>query len=275
MLMAMKKMDYTKIALTYEQQLQQLKNRGLKIANERLLLHLLEVRGYYRLSGYWYPLLKNKEKHVFKENASFETVCGIYDFDTKLRQLVINVIEDIEVATRAKMTHVMSHSQGAFWHTDTALFSDISNHKKTLDKIKFEFKRSDAKFIRTFKEKYTNTIPPSWITFEVVTFGLLSSLYKNMKPGKNKRKIANFFGINNGTFQTWLHSLVYVRNLCAHHSRLWNRELRIRPEMPNKIKYKWIGQTNVSNSNLYIILCIINYLLFTIAPKNNFAQSNN
>src|SRR5690554_7777841 len=85
----MNKPPYTKTALSYAEQLQQLKKRGLTIKNEQKALHLLEVISYYRLSGYWYPLLADKKNHQFKPTATFETAFSIYKFDRELRLLVI------------------------------------------------------------------------------------------------------------------------------------------------------------------------------------------
>ena len=119
----MSKVLYSKPALTYAAQLQQLKDRGLQVPNEAKALHLLEAVSYYRLSGYWYPLLSNKEQHVFKVDASFDTAFNIYKFDRELRLLVLRELEKIEVAVRAKMIYVLSHSRGVFWYLDTKKFA--------------------------------------------------------------------------------------------------------------------------------------------------------
>ncbi|MGV8136034.1 MAG: Abi family protein [Mangrovibacterium sp.] len=118
----MTKMPYTKPALSYADQLQQVKSRGLIIPNENEFLRLLELKSYYRLSGYWYPLLADKQNHIFKPGASFETAWQMYQFDRDLRQLVINEMEKIEIAIRAKMIYILAQSFGVFWHTNPALF---------------------------------------------------------------------------------------------------------------------------------------------------------
>lgn len=71
-LLKMSKIPFNKPPLTYSQQLQKLKERGLIINNEKKTLHILESVSYYRLSGYWYPLLQDKQNHVFKKDATFE-----------------------------------------------------------------------------------------------------------------------------------------------------------------------------------------------------------
>ena len=256
-----KKVSYNKPALSYADQLQQLKSRGLNIADESEFLHLLELKSYYRLSGYWYPLLADKQKHLFKAGASFDTAYRIYQFDRELRQLVTNEMEKIEIAVRAKMIYILSHHYGAFWYTDPNLFIDKKKHSDTIDKISIEYHRSDAQFIRAFKNKYSNPLPPCWTAFEIMSFGSLSKLYNNFKPGRSKREVARWFGVDDKTFGSWLHSLVYVRNVCAHHSRLWNRVMRIQPAYPTTPNLRWLNNTSIQNNRTYYILSIIIFLL--------------
>jgi abortive infection bacteriophage resistance protein len=147
----MPKVPYNKPALSYQQQLQQLEERGLEIGNKPKAYHLLESVSYYRLSGYWYPFLKNpKSDHVFKEGASFDAAFDIYCFDRELRKLIAGEMEKIEVAIRAKMIYILSHSKGAFWFKNRLLFKKRSRHTDSLDKLKKEKERSDEQFIKSF-----------------------------------------------------------------------------------------------------------------------------
>ncbi len=161
------KVPYTKPALSYSDQLQQLKDRGLIIDNEAKALHLLEVVSYYRLSGYWFPLLEDKCKHTFKKNSSFETAFNIYKFDRELRLLILQELEKIEVAVRSKMIYILSHSKGPFWYLDSTNFGKPAKHADTLSKIGNEFQRSDEEFIQAFRNKYSDSLPPSWMMLEV------------------------------------------------------------------------------------------------------------
>ncbi|MBK7882892.1 MAG: Abi family protein [Chitinophagaceae bacterium] len=268
----MSKIPYNKLPVIYPDQLQQLKNRGLIVNNENKALHLLESISYYRLSGYWYPLLQDKKKHQFKPEANFDTAFSLYCFDRKLRQLVISELEKIEIGVRAKMIYVLSHQYGCFWFKDAHLFKDPVKHANTLGKIGEEYRRSDEEFINAFRNKYSDPLPPSWMIMEITSFGTLSILYKNLKPGREKRAIANYFGLADSVFETWLHSIVYLRNICAHHSRLWNRAMSIRPQIPQNPRKIWISNTNIRNSRTYFILCMIKFLLQTVNPKTGFSS---
>lgn len=268
----MSNIDYTKPSLTYQQQIDQLKKRGLLINNNEKALHLLANISYYRLSGYWYPLLIDKQAHIFKPNATLETAFSLYCFDRELRQLVLAEIEKIEVAVRAKISYVLSQKHGPFWFQQQTLFNNPVKHAETLTKISVEFARSDEEFIHAFKNKYNNPLPPSWMMMEITSFGAMSQLYKNLKPGREKREIAHYFGLSDSVFSTWLHSMVYLRNVCAHHTRLWNRAMSIRPQIPDAPRKTWLQNTQIQNDRTYFILSMVAYLLQTVNPHNRFIQ---
>ena len=265
----MSKVPYNKPALSYADQLKKLKQRGLIVNDESTFLNLLEKKSYFRLSGYWYPLLSDKVKHIFKPGADFDTVYSIYLFDRSLRQLVIRELEKIEIAIRAKMIYIFSHQFGPYWYTEPSNFKNTQEHSDTISKITDEYSRSDARFIKAFKRKYSNSLPPSWIAFEIISFGSISRLFAEFKSGKSKREVADYFGLDDTTLASWLHGLVYVRNVCAHHSRLWNRVMRIQPVKPHNPKNQWLSNPSIPNNRTYYVLSMILYLLNSINESNS------
>ncbi|MDR0863823.1 MAG: Abi family protein [Candidatus Symbiothrix sp.] len=268
----MAKVSYTKIFHSYQEQITLLKSRGMQFSDENKALHLLENISYYRFSGYWYPLLADKHNHVFKSDANFETAFNLYKFDRELRKLIISELEKIEVAVRSKTAYILSTECNAFWIEDTALFANTAKHRTTLAKIGDELSRSDEEFILSFKSKYSNPYPPSFILLEITSFGALSRLYENLKSGKAKRDIANAFGLPDKVFMSWLHSFVYIRNVCAHHARIWNRWLRIQPLFPKNATNTWLINKQVGNNRMYYALSMILYMLNTVNPKHTFRQ---
>ena len=277
----MSKIAYTKPSLSYEEQLSQLKSRGLLITNEKKTLHLLEVLSYYRLSGYWFPMLAHpKKNHIFKTDSNFENAFQLYCFDRELRQIVMSELEKIEIAVRAKMIFILSQEHGAFWFQNSVLFINPLVFASTISKMGNEFNRSDEQFIKSFKKTYNDPLPPGWMATEISSFGNLSYLFQNLKPLPSKRSIANFFGLDESTFASWLHCIVYVRNICAHHARLWNRDLRITPKIPINPANNWLkvisSQHSITkkeyllNSKIYFFLSMIQYFLNTVSPENAF-----
>lgn len=108
---------------------------------------------------------------------------------------------------------------------------------------------------------------------EVTSFGSLSMLYKNLSGTRDRRDISRYFGLDNSTFESWLHSIVYVRNVCAHHSRLWSRVMRITPAIPTNPVYNFLNsRKSISNNRTYFLLSMIIYWLNIISPEHSFKQ---
>jgi abortive infection bacteriophage resistance protein len=275
----MGKGSYQEPFLSYAEQISLLKSRGLFFKDETQALNLLESISYYRLSNYWHPLLEDKHNKIFKENADFDNAFNLYKFDAKLRRIIMAEIEKIEIAVRSKMSHILSLSNGSFWLENENLFSDTEMYATMMSKIKEEVGRSHESFIVSFRKEYSNEVPPAFMALETTSFGTLSKLYKYLKLSKNKQEISQFFCLHNVVFESWIHSLVYVRNICAHHARLWNSQMRIKPlhiksnKNPQTVhKNTWLKNNQVCSNRMYIVLSMIIYLLNIINPKHSFKQ---
>ena len=217
----MLKIPYSTPFLSYAAQLALLKSRGMKFADDEKALHLLENISYHRLSSYWHPLIADRQNQIFKPGATFETAFNLYKFDHELRLLIISELEKIEISVRTKMAYLLSVRHGTFWIDNPALFANTAVYQATLSKIDEEMSRSDDENIVSFKLQFSNPYPPSFMTLEVTSFGTLLRLYNNLLPGKLKKDIAANFGLPDTVFASWLHSIVSIRNVCAHHERLW------------------------------------------------------
>jgi abortive infection bacteriophage resistance protein len=268
----MSKTIYSKPVLTYKAQLASLKSSGMSFDDENKALYLLEKIGYFRLSAYWHPLLADKRNHVFKPNVNFETAFSLYKFDRELRKLIGAEIEKIEVAFRAKIAHELSIAYNPFWIEDAHLFSSAMNFQAILDKIGEEYLRSNEEFIGYFKSKFSNPLPPADIILEITSFGTLSRLYRNLKSCKAKRNIAKSFALADVVLDTWMHSLASVRNMCAHHTRVWNSIMKIQPLSPRKPQNSWLNNRTICTNRIYYVFSMIIYLLNTVNPNHTFKQ---
>jgi abortive infection bacteriophage resistance protein len=267
-------MIYNKGPYTIDKQIQQLRERGLLVSDEGLAEHYLAHVGYYRLAGYWWPMQSDKANHIFKANSKFEDVVSLYNFDRELRILLFDVIEKIEISLRTKLIYHLSHEFDPWWFQNTTLFQDTGALIVTLATIKEEIDRSKDTFIKDHKKNYKEDLrfPPAWKTLELTSFGSLSKLYGNLKNTiKSKDTIADELGAVNHTYlPSWLQSIAQIRNYCAHHSRLWNRNLPGTPKLLPKPPYLWVKEIPTDTSKLYMHLCIMRYLVNIIAPGNSF-----
>lgn len=272
---------FDKKAFTLEEQVAQLQARGLQIKHPRIAEKYLINISYYRLGEYWYVMQSDKENHIFKPNSNFMDVIALYNFDAELRLLLFDVIEKIEISLRTKLIYYLSLEFDPWWFQNFDLFDNSKELVKTLSSLEGEIERTKDVAITNHKKKHKDDgrFPPAWKSLEQTSFGALSKLYGNLKnSAKSKDFIAKEFGAVNHTFlPSWLQSIAQIRNFCAHHSRLWNRNLpstvKLLPKPPNP----WIvDEENIPKqhefSKLYVHMCLMKYILNTIIPKNEFTQ---
>jgi len=92
-----------------------LRQRGLIINDESYAISQLSIISYFRLASYWRPMESDKTTHRFKPNSNFDNAVSLYYFDKRLRALLSQVIQSIEIALRTKVIHHISLKYGAFW----------------------------------------------------------------------------------------------------------------------------------------------------------------
>lgn len=275
------KQNYCKPALTIDQQLDLLVARGLTIPDRDKARHYLNYIGYYRLSGYFLTFQQSTSgtvPHFFKKDITFKDVLDCYIFDRELRLLVMDAIERIEVAFRACISNTMSESHGPHWFMNSTHFIPRFKHAELLDRIRRETFHSSVtsarnhprreSFIHHYYETYSHTdLPPSWMVVEVMSLGTLSSIYASLASRDMQKIICQPFGINHLVMESWLHTLTYLRNLCAHHARLWNRQFSIKPTIM-KAYQKQLGR----NATFYAQAAMLYVLMYIIADGSQWQR---
>ena len=248
----------------------------MQISDRNKAIQYLENIGYYRLSAYMHPLLKRpKTAHQYKEGATFKQVMMLYRFDKKLRLLMFNEIEKIEIAIRCAVMQIPADMIGnPFWLTDSSNFLDSSKFNETMQAISKEYSKSKEEFILHYKRTYSNTYPPSWILGELLTIGNVNAIYRNIKQNRIRKRIAKRFGLHINVFESWLTVIAVTRNACGHHARVWNKQNAIQPAIPNNPTGAWITLPTDS-MRAYFDLCIIKYFLDIISPDNDMLEKMN
>ena len=279
------KIIYSKKPLTIRQQIAKLKSRGLLFDDEDLASDYLSNISYYRLRAYTYPFQNNSDEeadHAFlKKGIRFKDIIELYCFDRRLRSLVFNAIEKIEVSFRAKIVQTYSETtNNSHWYEDSSLFRQASKHEVLLEDIQREINRSNEDFIKHYKSKYSSPLrPPSWMTLEVVSLGTLSRLYELLIKDENKKRIAQMYGLSKiDIMENWMHALSNLRNCCAHHSRVWNRRFIVNLQFPTRTPPTHLfldreTMAKVHKNKLFAYLCCIKYVLDIISPGNDFKQN--
>ncbi|EPU6914862.1 TPA: Abi family protein [Pseudomonas aeruginosa] len=295
---------YLKPWMSFDDQLNQLIQRGMTITDRDRALECLARIGYYRLSGYWYAFRERSGELVlldggkkpgrlrvtrvatdtFKQGATFQNAVDLYVFDKQLRLLVMDALERIEIGLRVDITHSLGALDPCAYMQPGLLHGDFSGriipktgnsrHKDWLDRHNQLISRSKEDSIQHCRDKYGLPLP-LWIVSEVWDFGTMSTLFSGMREA-DQDAISAKYDISNGrTFASWLRSLNYLRNVCAHHSRLWNRNIIDQPKLPPEREIPWVapfvGNTRAL-ARCYLLLCITRHLIRVVNPRSTWPQ---
>lgn len=271
-------MKYTKPFFSIQAQIEILKLRGLTIADDAYAEKTLSVVSFYRLRAYTYPFQDNSiSSHPFIKSVTFEEIFQLYQFDSELRQLIFSALEEIEIALRTQIIYHFSKSYGSHWQLNPSIYRDTARFAQQIQTLNEEIDRSDETFIKHYKTKYTSpTQPPSWMSIEVASIGLLSKIYMNLKRGSEKDAVALYFGLKKfEVLENWMLCFTNLRNICAHHGRLWNRRLTANPTLPYNTVHPFLSKNDINNvypNKLYAVICCMVYTLNSIESKNSFKQ---
>lgn len=274
-------MKFTKPSLTIDQQLQLLADRWLRIENADEAKRYLEHIGYFRLSGYFKPFQNSDDR--FLPNSSFEEILDIYVFDRKLRLLTLDAIEKVEISLKAVINEKMTASGWIFWYLNPENFElEFRNNAKIyadfLDLAGWFAKNptKHALFVEKYFEKYVSeTHLPSWMLLEEMTIGNVYNLLRVLN--KNYRQaIADSYWIDEKDLCHWVLILTNIRNISAHHSRLWNKRYVIKPRTKDRtlghifLKYP-AGDSGTSEAVpcYFNVALIVHFLLKSI--NRNFS----
>lgn len=266
-------MKFDKIPLTFEQQADLLLSRGLKCEKD-ILVDVLKKVNYYRLSAYWLDF-RNKDDS-FKKGITLDIIRKRYTFDRQLRLLIIDAIERVEIYIRTQLVNILAIRHGTFSYRKKETFPNLDSRqfKDFQKKIDIQVNRSKKYtiFVKHFFEKYDENRNdlPVWMLAETLTFGTMYTMFRGVS-GTIKQEIAESLGIKDKVLNSWLRAINAIRNTCAHHDRLWNRELGYKILIPNKDK-KWHEPVGIPNNKLFAIFTILNYSLSFVAPNSNWKK---
>jgi abortive infection bacteriophage resistance protein len=266
-------MSCNKPAKTYAEQLEILKSRGLLVADDARALHCLEHHNYYRLSAYRFPLTVQGNPDQFLPGIRFDDLWNLYHFDRTLRQFVAQAVKRVEISVRSRWAYVLAHIHGPQAYEHVTVFYHAQRHTEALARLDEELARSHEDFVPHYKNKYHMPRPPIWAACEVMSFGLLSRFYENIKRNSERKQISTTYGLSPETLESLLQHCAYIRNLCAHHSRLWNRRFTITLQLPQSSPPAVIPNLNRAQDRLiYNTLVLLVHMLGVIEPASTWSH---
>lgn len=285
MAMSPPKVPYTKPHLSLPEQIAKLRSRGLAVNDETKARHYLSIVGYYRLSSYCYrleePPTANCRSHKFRDGTSFDDVIRLYVFDQRLRSLMLEALERFEIAARTVWAHELSAAYGPHAFLNPQHFEVRETYAKNLVALFSETRNAvkTSEEVAHYHEHYNDPeLPPVWTLVSLMSFGELFHWIRNTASTPVKLKVAQAFGFSNiQLFESVARSLNVVRNICAHHGRLWDQRLTMR--MPLIEKYLIVPMVAVqkpaqveADNRMYNCIAVLAHILLTLTADSSWPQ---
>jgi len=258
------KIPYLKPHLSTSKQIAKLEAKGIIFEDIEKSKHILSHINYYRLKFYIISP---------KYNSFDKDILRLYNFDKKLRNLVITAIESIEVSIKTQLCAILTRKYGSHPHLNRELFN-IKYYDYAIKQLKQEYNRSNESFVYHFKEKYKEVLPPMWVVVEFMSLGQLSRWFKMIRKEADRKEIARVYNLSAPILESYLHGLTDIRNVSAHYSRLWNKKITTFVIVPkyNEILKHSINSDRYNINKVYNILVFIQYMLIQIEPQFNFKE---
>lgn len=252
---------------TVEEQIEILLNRGLIIDDINEAKQLLLNLNYYRLSAYTLTLRKDD---IFYPNVHFDSIMQIYNFDMELRSALLYLLEYIEVSIRTHIGYFHSKEFGPLGYLDRATFKDENRYNKFRSDYETAIKEFGCReaFVKHHKMVYEGQFP-MWVLVELLSFGSLSRLFKNLTKEIQSEICSNNYGkITEHYIENWLQGFAILRNICAHRGRIYNREIPFGLKLQNRDK------TMLKNEGLQINKASKQLFTYLFVAKKITTDSN-
>lgn len=256
------------------QQINILKNRGMKFNNVSFAKDILRHINYYNIINAFKDLFINRNsfEEIYIDNITFEEIYNIYLFDKDIRHLFLKYILQIETELRRHVSYVFAKEEEPYKYLDINSFNlNFTDYVTTMIEI---IKSNLSKQYKDTRDDMLGHFSkldeplPIWVLVNTFDFGLLKTFYLNMKTIQ-KKEIAFIYSLSIKTYNSFLQTLHMFRNVCAHDYRILfyrihdsnkkivdtdiHKNLNILKDTNNNYLY--------GKSDLYSLVIIFKYLL--------------
>jgi len=238
---------------TYQEQVEILRGRGCFILDDAAGIDFLRRVNYYRFSGYLHAFKQNDG--TYADVVSFEKIASMYTFDKDLRALLMRAVSEIELFAKSIIAYHHGHHYGSLGYLDASSFNTKHNHAKFIEQFETVVRNNrNSPIARHHIRNYGGSFP-IWVATELFTMGMTSFFYADLLTG-DKKVIAKEFGTDYVHLESWLHSTSVLRNICAHHGRLFITLFHQPPKLPRK----YLQHTGTEDYSLFRQLCMLKLL---------------
>lgn len=268
---------FEKSSLSTDDQVEHLRSHGMEIVDPATAKYWLTHVSYYRLSAYWL-FFEHAKGTVprFRPGTTFKAVTELYHFDRNLRRVVMRGSEHVEVALRGSWAYTLAHEGGPHAYLDARKYSDRKEFQRNLGKLASGIATSNETYIRHYRETYGEpAMPPVWMVAEMMSFGQLSRWYSNLADRSVRNRIAAPLGLPETVLVPLVRNITDIRNICAHHGRLWNRGFRLPPKIarkPESLASSLDQTATQSPGQLYNPLTMVAHIIRTVAPDSTWSR---
>lgn len=243
-------------------------SRGMVIDSRQSAVDVLRHINNYRLRAYWLPFEADAVSHQFLDGTSFARTVEIYQFDRDLRASIMRIVERIEVSIRAQIAREYAREYGSHGHDNRDIAYSDEHWIKAMSMLHADLTKSKDTFVSHFNKTYVERTPPIWAVVEILSFGSLSYWFAKVVPRIIQHRVGGVYHTHPDILSSWLHHISVVRNIVAHHGRLWNRVTPFQPRIPKPERHTIASSINPKTNRLYNSLTILQYLNNVICHDN-------
>lgn len=262
---------YSRHPSSVDAQLDILQKRGMYIDNYAFAKDFLEEVYFHRFLSYSVPFFVSGNSHQYHDGCKFSDVVQIYEFDSKLRLLILAAIEKIEISVRTQFIN-LSWKYGPHFYLDYKLFKDHKLLNDSIERIQYQIRVSNDLLVSEYYHRYQDPeMPPVWIAIELTTIGQLSKWLRNLKNIEDKESVSRRYELHFSLLQSILDNLTLIRNYSAHHTRIWNRHFDFECILDRQ--HSSLEHALCEGSRIYSVLLLMIYVLKSLGVDQEFYQN--
>ena len=250
-----KEMDNVKRPTTFEEQINILKSRDLRIESDERAINILSSVNYYNFTGYLYTY---KDRSGMYNGITFDKAYRIYLCDKRIKSIILYAVELVEHNLKTKIAYLLGHELGALCYINPSNFTNANEHARLMEKFNKAVKNNkNLLFVKHHNQKYGGKFP-IWVAIELFTLGMVWNCYKYLQT-PIKKKIAHKFNIGAIYLESWIECISYLRNMTAHYMRLYRTSMQKTP------KQSKIHNNVVATNRIFDTVLVMKFL----SPDNS------
>lgn len=255
--------------LNYQEQIDLLTSKKLTIKDKDIAINKLKKYSYYSLVCGYKDIFKVEKNGDYKDDASFDHLVTLYEFDDSLRYMFLHEIIRIE----KKVKSLYSYSFCELYGDKQNDYLNVTNYNYQKYQKEINVLTSKIQDVLDDSQKYPNInynlttygTVPLWVLIHTLTFGSLSKMFEFSKQELQSKVAREFENVYGHQLISMLNVLSKFRNVCAHSERLYNYTTQ-KAIVDLPIHKKLNNYNQKSKNDLFNVFVCLKYL----SDENDF-----